>query len=245
MNRNIDVRTPESIAFTYELAGLGSRFLALAIDQVLQLAILAAIFGGLILATERLPPPAKHVLESGSEKTAEAVAVALLIAIVFTVLFGYFIIFETAWNGQTPGKKVLGIRAVRDGGYPVDFGASLVRNLIRVGEMTIGYYALSAASMLLSPENKRLGDIAAGTIVVRDARLTLPEVLAAQAEPVYSATRYLSGDERSLIKRFLERRDALAPERRRELAAQLARRVRERVPPEMRGLDDEPLLERL
>jgi uncharacterized RDD family membrane protein YckC len=245
MNRNIDVRTPESIAFTYELAGLGSRFLALAIDQVLQIAILAAIFGGLILASERLPSPAKHVLESGSEKTAEAVAVALLVAIVFSVLFGYFIAFETFWNGQTPGKKVLGIRAVRDGGYPVDFGASLVRNLIRVGEMTIGYYALSAVSMLLSPENKRLGDIAAGTIVVRDARLTLPEILQAQAEPVYSATRYLSGDERSLIKRFLERRDALAPEHRRELAAQLAQRVRERVPPEMQGLDDEPLLERL
>ena len=87
------------------------------------------------------------------------------------LFFGYFIIFEALWNGQTPGKKALGIRVVRDGGYAIDFGASLVRNLIRVGELLIGTYTLSAVAMLLSPENKRLGDIAAGTIVVRDARL--------------------------------------------------------------------------
>lgn len=136
---------------------------------------------------------------------------------------------------------------MRDGGYPVDFGASLVRNLIRIGELMLGTYALSAIAMMLSPENKRLGDIAAGTIVVRDARLRLSDVLRDEVrpEPVYSATRYLSGDERSLIKRFLERRDELTPERRRALAAQLAGRVRERVPAELQELEDEPLLERL
>ncbi|MEO6835195.1 MAG: RDD family protein [Candidatus Tumulicola sp.] len=245
MDRDLDVKTPESVALTYELAGLGSRFLALAIDLVLQTAILAAIFGGLVLAASRIEPAAKHVVASGSEKVVEGIAVALLVAIVFMIFFGYFIVFETFWNGQTPGKKAIGIRVVRDGGYPIDFGASLVRNLIRVGEMILGSYAVSAISMLLSAENKRLGDFAAGTIVVRDARLTLPDVLTTQAEPVYSATRYLSGDERSLVKRFLERRDALIPERRRELAAQLAQRVRERVPPDMQRLEDEALLERL
>lgn len=246
MDRNVDIRTPESIAFSYELAGLGSRFLAVAIDLVIQVAVLLAIFGGLMLAASRIQPDAaKHIADSGVEKFAEAIAVALLVAIVFTIFFGYFIVFETFWNGQTPGKKALGIRVVRDGGYPIDFGASLVRNLIRVGEMILGSYALAAISMLLSPENKRLGDLAAGTIVVRDARLALPEVLETEAEPVYSPTRYLSGEERSLIKRFLGRRDALTPERRRELAARLAMRVRERVPADMQRLEDESLLERL
>lgn len=245
MDRNLDIRTPESVAFSYELAGLGSRFLAVAIDLVIQVAILLAIFGGLALAASRIGPAAKHAAASGAEKIGEAVGVALLVAIVFAIFFGYFIAFETLWNGQTPGKKAIGIRVVRDGGYPIDFGASLVRNLIRIGEIVLGTYALSAISMLASPENKRLGDLAAGTIVVRDARLALPDELQSEPDPVYSATRYLAGDERALIKRFLERRDALTPERRGELAAQLARRVRERVPPDLARLDDESLLERL
>jgi uncharacterized RDD family membrane protein YckC len=245
MDRNVDVKTPESIAFTYELAGLGSRFLALAIDAAVQVLLLAALIGGLFLAASRLPP-AKHVVAGGGEEVADAVAIAFLVVVLFLILFGYFIIFETFWNGQTPGKKALGIRVVRDGGYPADFGAALVRNLIRIGELAFGSYLLSAVSMVLSPENKRLGDMAAGTIVVRDARVALPEALLRQREePVYSATLYLSGEERSLIKRFLERRASLSLERRLELASQLAARVRQRVPADLQRLDDEGLLERL
>lgn len=247
MQRNVDVRTPESIALTYDLAGLGSRFLALAIDMFLQNLILAALVMGLILATPHLPhaPVGRHASDTGTDKLAEAIAVALIIAVVFLIFFGYFIIFETVWNGQTPGKRLLGIRVVRDGGYPVDFGASLVRNLIRIGEVVF-LYIPSAISTLLSPENKRLGDVAAGTIVVRDARLTVPTALNPDTtQPVYAATAYLSGEERALIRRFLDRRDALADDRRQQLAAQLAARIRERVPDELKRLDDESLLERL
>ena len=246
VDRSIDVRTPESIAFSYELAGLGSRFLALVIDQVLQVLILLALVFGVGLIARRiafagLPPPS-----AAAEKIAGAIVIAAMVFVVFMIFFGYFIVFETLWNGQTPGKKALGIRVVRDGGYPVDFGASLVRNLIRVGEVALGYYAVSAISAMISPENKRLGDLAAGTIVVRDARLSAASLLRRQAEtPSYAPTLYLSGDERALIKRFLERRDALDADRRRELAAKLAKRVRERVPPELARLDDEGLLERL
>ena len=246
MDRNIDVRTPESIALTYELAGLGSRFLAVTIDMILQVVLLVLLIGGLTLAASRIPAPAKHAVASSAEKFGEALGIAILAAVVFLIFFGYFILFEALWNGQTPGKKALGIRVVRDGGYPIDFTASLVRNLIRVGELAIGSYALSAIAMLLSPENKRLGDIAAGTIVVRDARLPVPSFREdARPEPVYGATRYLSGDERSLIKRFLDRRAALSPLRRQQLAGQLAARVRDRVPAELQRLDDEALLERL
>ncbi|HEY1656042.1 MAG TPA: RDD family protein [Candidatus Tumulicola sp.] len=247
MDRDLDVRTPESIALTYQLAGLGSRFLAVTVDMLLQLAVAAALFVGLAMAAVKLAPTV-HAPPPAMEKIGEAVGIAFFVTIVFVLFFGYFIIFEAFWNGQTPGKKALGIRVVRDGGYAIDFSASLVRNLIRVGELLIGTYTLSAIAMLLSPENKRLGDIAAGTIVVRDARLAVPDVLRREdvaPELVYGATRYLSGDERSIVKRFLERRDTLVPERRRELAAQLAGRVRERVPADLQRLEDESLLERL
>lgn len=243
MDRTLDVRTPESIAFRYELAGLGSRFLALLVDQAIQIVVLVAIFAGIVMAAARIAP---RNTGHTPDKLAESVAIALVVAIVFTILFGYFIVLEAVWNGQTPGKRLLGLRVVRDGGYPIDFGASLIRNLIRVGEYLLGYYLLAAISALLSPENKRLGDLAAGTIVVRDARLSEPrDVARAESEPVYAPTAYLTGDERALIKRFLERRDALSADRRAELAAQLAARVRERVPEDLRRLDDESLLERL
>ncbi len=243
MDRTLEVRTPESIAFHYELAGLGSRFLALMIDQAIQIVTLVAIFGGILLAGSRAiargaPPVA--------DKLAMSIAVAILIVIVFMVLFGYFIVFEAVWNGQTPGKKLLGLRVVRDGGYPIDFGASLIRNLIRIGEWIFGYYIIAAISALISPENKRVGDLAAGTIVVRDERLAAPSSFAREREqPQYVATAYLNGEERALIERFIERRDALSEDRRAEIAASIAARVRNRVPPELARLDDESLLKRL
>jgi uncharacterized RDD family membrane protein YckC len=245
VDRTLEVRTPESIAFNYELAGLGSRFLALIVDQAIQILTLLAIFAGILLAAARTA--AQHRAPPVTDKLAQSLAIALVVVILFIVLFGYFIAFEALWNGQTPGKKLLGLRVVRDGGYPIDFGASLIRNLIRVGEQLVGYYLLAAVSALISPENKRLGDLAAGTIVVRDARLVPPRDLAkrAEREPAYSPTAYLSGEERALVKRFLERRDALSLERRQELASQLASRVRGRVPSELARLDDEALLERL
>jgi uncharacterized RDD family membrane protein YckC len=246
VDRDISVRTPESIAFDYELAGLGSRFLALVIDQAIQFAVALAIFFAVLAAASRLPAQRAVAASGEIEKIAGAIAVALIVALIFTIFFGYFIAFETLWNGQTPGKKVLGIRVVRDGGFPLDFGAALIRNLIRVGEFVLGYYLLAAISTVLSPENKRLGDLAAGTIVVRDSKLALKlRYDPATSQPQYAPTAYLSGEERALIKRFLERRDVLSPEKRRELASKLANRVRERVSPELQRLDDESLLERL
>lgn len=247
MDRDLDVRTPESIALTYHLAGLGSRFLALAIDMAIQGIVAWALLLGLVMAASRMALAGKPPPLSGNEKVVEAIAIALLVTIVFAIFFGYFIAFEALWSGRTPGKKIVGVRVVRDGGYPIDFAAALIRNLIRVGEALVGAYGLSAIAMLVSPENKRLGDIAAGTIVVRESRLALPAVTAetAMPEPSYGATRYLSGEERALVKRFLERRDGLAPAQRRDLALRLADRIRPRLPADLRRIDDESLLERL
>jgi len=245
MDRTLEVRTPESIAFSYELAGVGSRFLAVAIDVALQLLVTILLIWAIVAAAGHAPVGTIRS-RLGSGELAASVVYATVIAAIFAIFFGYFIAFEWLWHGQTPGKRILRIRVVRDGGYPVDFMASLIRNLIRVGEVSLGFYAVSVFVAVLSPQNKRIGDIAAGTVVVREARMESPEQMLREInEPVYAATAYVSGEERALIRRFLDRRTDLVIERRLVIARNLAERVRPRVPAELQRLDDEDLLERL
>lgn len=245
MDRSLEVRTPESIEFSYELAGLGSRFLAVFIDLLIQVGILLALVIGLTYAAARIPSGHVHTTPA-EERFIESVLVGILVFIVFMIFFGYFILFEAFWNGQTPGKKLLGIRVVRDGGYPVDFGSAFVRNVIRIAEAGLGFYAIAAICALSSRENKRFGDMAAGTIVVREGRAGVPATLqAAMARADRVSSAYLTTDERNLISGFLARRAALEPGRRRALAAALADRVRTRAPADLQRLDDETLLERV
>src|SRR6185503_6257775 len=126
-------------------------------------------------------------------------------------------------------------------------GGAFLRNLVRIAEETLGFYTLAVISTLLSPENKRIGDYAAGTIVVRESRLAKPLTLRdalAEGEK-RSSGAYLTDDERAVIARFLERRSSLDINRRFELSAALAARFRDRAPSGLRDLPDEELLERL
>jgi len=243
MDRTLRVKTPESIAFSYELAGLGSRFLAVAIDIALQTLVMIGIIWGLVYAGTHLSAAAMRDASRVS-KFEESLAIAFIISIIFVIYFGYFIIFETFWNGQTPGKKLMGLRVVRDGGYPADFASIAIRNVIRVGEAVAGLYAISAVAALMSPENKRLGDMAAGTLVVRD---TAAAKLAAILEEPPDAARpiMLTAEERSLIDLFVVRRQGMAPGNRADMAARIAQRVRPRVSRDLQQLNDEDLLTRL
>lgn len=243
MDRTLDVHTPESIAFSFELAGVGSRFLAVMIDLTIQIAVIALLLWGLFALGAAGGGKGTHAHDS----VAVNIGIGIFFFVVFLIFFGYFVLFEALWSGQTPGKKALGIRVVRDGGYPVDFTASLVRNLVRIGEAIVGFYAAAAIAAISSPMNKRLGDMAAGTIVVRDTPAQTPESLLRdlRVEPQYAATAYVSGEERAIVKRFLERRDTIVPERRVVIARELAERIRPRLPADMQRLGDESLLERL
>ena len=245
MDRNVTVRTPESIAFQYDLAGLGSRFLAVFVDLLIQFGLVLLLFWGL-LSIAKYAPAAKAP-NSPAEHLAESFAIALISLVVFMIFYGYFILFETFWSGQTPGKKLLGIRVVRDGGFPLDFGGSAVRNLVRIGEQIAGFYIISAISTLLSHENKRIGDFAAGTIVVRESHVAAPtswqEALA--ASDVAHSSAYLTDDERSTIAAFLARRKGMSPANRRDIAAQIAAQVRPRAPANLQALNDEELLEQI
>lgn len=240
MDRSLSVHTPESIAFSYDLAGLGSRFLAVFVDLLIQIAIVIAILFGLSFASAGAP----HTVTGGVSKLGESLAQAFLAILGFIVFFGYFIVFEAFWNGQTPGKRLLGLRVVRDGGYPIDFASSAIRNLIRVGEAVFLFYLISAIASLVSPENKRLGDLAAGTIVVRSSRIATLDALLAQSNEG-PRSPMITPKEYAVIDQFVARRASLAPSVRLQLAMRIADQIRSRVPSDLQRLDDEEMLVRL
>lgn len=240
MERSLDVRTGESIAIRYELAGLGSRFLAVALDIAIQIGVtLVVLIGFIVLVTTT-----HFTFRYNLGKIEQAVLIGIFYAAMFVLYVGYFIIFELWWSGRTPGKRALGIRVVRDAGFPLDVGGSVIRNLVRIVEFGVGLYAISAICALISRENKRLGDYAAGTVVVRDRRYASADIDAylARELPVGDG---VSPADRDLIERYIMRRAGLEPKARRIIAAQIAARVRPGLQANFAHLDDEELLEHL
>ena len=234
MERSVDVATGESVAFSYELAGLGSRFFAVFIDLVIQIGVALAVILLIAWAASAFPPPAK---EPAVSKLGEAILDALLVVASFMLFVGYFIVFEWRWAGRTPGKRLLGIRVVRDGGFPVDFTASVIRNVVRILEAGLGFYAISAVATLLSPQNRRLGDMAAGTIVVRDSRFER-----ADRDGDDPLVGELTPAERDLVRRYAARRKTLNLEARTAVAAQIAATIRPKLGVSFDHIDDDHLL---
>jgi uncharacterized RDD family membrane protein YckC len=244
LERSVTVRTPEAIAFHYELAGLGSRFLAVFVDSIAQVILVFAVLLTIGTAASRMPS-----LHLGGKNFASFVLAGIILA-VFFIYYGYFVLFERYWNGQTPGKRLLGIRVVRDGGYPVELMDSVIRNLIRVLEFALGFYFLSAISMLLSSENKRLGDYAAGTIVVRDKTMEVNDPKAwlkpeSARPPSDSIAGKLDSRVLAVVDQYVARKTSLAPEAARQTAAKIAAMIRPQVGPEIAHLSDDELITRV
>jgi len=211
------VETPEHVEVRFELAGLGSRAAAAMMDLVLVSLLLVP----LQIATDQL----------GLETALGRWASALLYLLLSFALFAYYILFEGLNHGRTPGKILLGIRVVMDTGRPITPAAAVLRNLVRAGE----YAALllpAALTMLLHRSNKRLGDLAAGTIVVRDhaTEWRLAPAAAAGEEPVEVGPPELSEEEFRLLDRLLARLPDLTPAVQVRMTVELARRFESRVP---------------
>lgn len=210
-----------------DVAGLGSRMIALLLDTLIQVAVLIPVVIGLS--------------SGGLDDTAGIVIFSL---VVFLIVWGYFPIFEWFWRGRTPGKRAQRLRVVRTDGQPAGGAAILVRNLIRIVDVLVLPF-LGVISMLVTPRAQRLGDLAAGTMVVRDHRLPAPSSVAlperADLPPVDSTG--LSEREYDVIRSFLMRRASLDGSARATLAARLAASVRGSVGTVPPGLDDETLLE--
>jgi uncharacterized RDD family membrane protein YckC len=183
------VSTPERVTFEYELAGLGSRFLAQAIDVLLLLLVLIA-FTIIAAAT-------------GSFASDANLALLLFILLSFLVVFGYFPVCEGIWSGQTLGKRALRIRVLGDNGAPVTVSQVAIRNLIRIVDFMPAFYGVGMITIFIQGGGKRLGDFAAGTVVAREReRLKLRDLVAsaqarsaALAAPAVAAPRSIWADQ--------------------------------------------------
>jgi len=229
LTQTVDIETPELVVLSYTIAGLGSRVYAALIDLFICAAVLIAFLIGAVILAARSK-------ESVTQPTpSSAWAIAIIILFQFAILWGYYLLFEGFNDGQTPGKRLLKLRAVRDGGYSIGFSASAVRNLMRIVDLQPAFtYAIGIGSVLLTKSGKRLGDIVAGTIVVRESFVRQPIQPIASPSPspaVVTAplSAQLSDDEFRLLERWADRRNALEPQRRRELTAQVAARLRRTV----------------
>jgi uncharacterized membrane protein SpoIIM required for sporulation/uncharacterized RDD family membrane protein YckC len=207
IDRRHEVDTPEHVAISFALAGPGSRFLAFLLDALLLAGILTALILGAVL-----------LVMAGLPLRSMPFALATLLLIVFSTFWGYFIWFEGMREGQTPGKKRFGLRVVHEGGYPITLRGAAVRNLVRLVDVQpFPSCIVGGALILLHGRAQRLGDMAAGTVVVREQRVTaLPEEAAQPAGPPQ-----LTDAQYDVLREYALRRDRLEPEARQRVAVKL------------------------
>jgi uncharacterized RDD family membrane protein YckC len=223
-NDILKIDTPENVTFDYDVAGIGSRFLAASVDTLLIGLVQVILFGALFL-----------LLANSDNSSADALGgtwlVALLGILSFIFLWGYYIGFELFWNGQSPGKRWFGLRVIRVDGTPITLSESVIRNLVRLIDLLPMAYGVGVVTMFINRNSRRVGDLAAGTVVVYDRKETGLGDLApvnpgvwgganSQVElpdgfPVEKLTRH----ELDVIEEFLLRRDDLP--NRQELARHL------------------------
>lgn len=217
------VETPEHVTLSFELAGLGSRTAAAAADLLLLGSAYFVVFVFFAI-----------VAPSGEWNTGLASwGTAILVLVGGLGFFLYFALFEALWDGRTPGKRSLGLRVVMDTGQPVTANAATVRNLVRLVDFVVPLGPLPGlVFVFFHPAYKRLGDLAAGTIVVRDrvAAWGLAPAPPAAPEPLELGPPELTEQEFTLLDRFLARADSLIPAVRDRMAADLGRRFESRIP---------------
>ena len=231
----ISIATPEGVDLELTLAGVGSRFVATLVDQLIQWSIILATLVGVVAGAG-----GAEILQAddgglGQADGGIALAFAAFAAVAFLVQFTYDVLFETLASGRTPGKRWTGLRVVRESGAPVGFVTSAVRNLVRLVDALPGTYAVGLVAVLGSRRNQRLGDMAAGTLVVRGRRggrrRSPPSAAAAPSWASSSPwdVSAVTAEELATVRRFLDRRATLSPEARRRLAGELERRLRPKV----------------
>lgn len=232
MDDRYTIDTPENIEFAYEIAGIGSRFLAAIVDTLLigiAEVVIVLLISLILASTERFADTAGSLL----------LAAGTLLA--FIVLWGYYIAFELLWNGQSPGKRLIGLRVVREGGRPVTFVGSAIRNLIRIADFLPAFYGIGVVVMFIDRRARRLGDLAGGTLVVKERQgVTLESLVRGSVpapppnagplpEPTMPGIELVNEQDYTLIQEFLRRRGELGRDARLRLGAQLAGGLKSRM----------------
>src|SRR5215212_304213 len=225
MDDRYTIATPENIEFAYDIAGIGSRFLAAMIDT-----LLIGIAETIIILIVGLASAAIGL------RAADNLLAALGGLLAFAILWGYYIVFELLWNGQCPGKRVIGLRVVREGGRPITFVGSAIRNLIRIVDFLPALYGIGVVVMFVDRRSRRLGDLAAGTLVVKERRgvtlaslttgavVAYPALAPGEALPQTTLANIglLNDQDYNLVQEFLSRRGELGQEARARLGVQMA-----------------------
>jgi uncharacterized RDD family membrane protein YckC len=169
----LTVETPEHIELQFALATIGNRFLACAIDHAIQA---IALILTLIIAynlSEGVRNVGRALVGDAGGGSLWVMAIALLVS--FLIVFGYFVIFETIWSGQTPGKRWMKLRVIQEDGRPITFFSALTRNLIRGADMIPPpFYSIGIISVFASERAKRLGDFVANTVVIKERAAEAP-----------------------------------------------------------------------
>jgi len=240
----LTIETPEQTALEFAVAGIGSRFLAILIDVLIQSGVaIATLFGFIVISSG---------LSLGNSKAGLWVT-ALILLFYFLLYFGYYAFFEIIWNGQTPGKRRVGIRVIKDDGRPLTPAESIGRNLMRIVDWLPAFYGVGILCAFFTKGNKRLGDLVVGSLVVRETSLAelkpIWQTAPAQESRLPKGTGLLGAErltsqEAALIESFLSRRSSLDYLLRRRMADQVFAKVKDKIKlPEGNTLSSESLLE--
>jgi uncharacterized RDD family membrane protein YckC len=239
----LTIQTPEQTAVNFSVAGIGSRFLAIAYDTLLQMVIaIVAGIAGIFIAAAMTSVVPKSGLWVG----------AGYILFYFLLYFGYYPFFEIMWNGQTPGKRKVGIRVIKDSGRPLTPAEAIGRNLLRIVDCLPLFYAVGLSCAFLTKNNKRLGDLIVGSLVVREGTLSEmrpawdSDAGAGSVPIVFLGTERLTPEEYALIDSFLTRRSSLDYSVRVRVADDVLRRLKPKLSiPADNTLSTEKILETL
>jgi uncharacterized RDD family membrane protein YckC len=216
------IETPERVPLAFALASIGNRFLAAAIDHFIQY-FLIAVVAWIFLSAAGFGSGQAGLVEE-IQREAPKWLIAVMIFILFLLFAGYFIFFEWLWDGQTPGKRLLKLRVIREDGRPITLWEAIARNLLRVFDATPGFlipiYSVGLIVIFLSSRDQRVGDIFAGTVVIRERTDEAPTFDETFSNPIADAAlrrvqkrtefdanvMILSDPEIDVIESFLRRR---------------------------------------
>jgi uncharacterized RDD family membrane protein YckC len=184
------IETPERVPLAFALASIGNRFLAVAIDHFIQYLSIFTIAWAFINFTGVGDPTMSDSLSQFFGEMPKW-TIAILIIVLFLIFAGYFIVFEWLWNGQTPGKRLLKLRVIREDGRPITLWEAIARNLLRIFDAVPGFvlpvYSIGIISIFLSSRDQRVGDMFAGTVVVRERLDEAPTFAETFSNPVSDA----------------------------------------------------------
>ena len=225
----LTIQTPESVRFQFVLAGVGSRAAAFLVDTVIRylsilvIFILASLLGSLLPA---LDPTGIF------EKFSKTWLLAIAVLAYGMVDLGYFLFFEALWNGQTPGKRKQGLRVIRSNGQPIGWLESAIRNILRAVDMLVGFYPLGLIVIFFSRNNQRIGDYAAGTVVVVEGkrkafagRSRSRDTTSLAHPEIENYLALVEPSQYRVLKSFLQRRGEMDEKHRHELARLLAHQL--------------------